>query len=82
MASTTTDRKTILVTGELFFEWSITGTFLDHLIIVLILGGSGFIGSHCLIELANDGYDLVVVDNCSNSSEGNHIIAILYPLLA
>jgi UDP-glucose 4-epimerase len=38
--------------------------------IILVTGGSGFIGSHCLIELANDGYDLVVVDDFSNSSQG------------
>ena len=35
---------------------------------VLLTGGAGFIGSHTLVELLNDGYDAVVMDNYSNSS--------------
>ncbi|TYP75670.1 UDP-glucose 4-epimerase GalE [Paenibacillus methanolicus] len=35
---------------------------------ILVTGGAGFIGSHTCIELLNSGYDLVVVDNLSNSS--------------
>ena len=36
---------------------------------ILITGGAGFIGSHTVVELQNAGYDVVVVDNLSNSSE-------------
>lgn len=36
--------------------------------LILVTGGSGFIGSHCIVELINDGYDCVVVDNESNST--------------
>ena len=36
---------------------------------ILITGGAGFIGSHTLVELLNDGKDVVVVDNLVNSSE-------------
>lgn len=36
---------------------------------VLVTGGAGFIGSHTVLELLNDGYNVVVVDNLSNSSE-------------
>lgn len=36
---------------------------------VLVTGGAGFIGSHTVVELQNAGYDVVVVDNLSNSSE-------------
>lgn len=36
---------------------------------ILITGGAGYIGSHTCIELLNEGYDIVVVDNLSNSSE-------------
>ncbi len=32
-------------------------------------GGAGYIGSHTVIELQNAGYDVVVVDNLSNSSK-------------
>ena len=36
---------------------------------VLVTGGAGYIGSHTCIELINAGYDVVIVDNLSNSSE-------------
>ena len=35
---------------------------------VLVTGGSGYIGSHTCVELLNAGYDIVVLDNFSNSS--------------
>lgn len=35
---------------------------------ILVTGGAGYIGSHTLIELINDGHGAVVVDNLSNSS--------------
>lgn len=34
---------------------------------VLITGGAGFIGSHTAVEFLNAGYDIVIVDNFSNS---------------
>ena len=36
---------------------------------ILVTGGAGFIGSHTCVELLNAGYDVVVYDNLSNSSE-------------
>lgn len=36
---------------------------------VLVTGGAGYIGSHTAVELQNAGYDVVVMDNLSNSSE-------------
>lgn len=35
---------------------------------ILITGGAGFIGSHTAVEFLNAGYDIVIVDNYSNSS--------------
>lgn len=35
---------------------------------ILVTGGAGYIGTHTLVELSTAGYDLVVVDNLSNSS--------------
>ena len=34
---------------------------------ILVTGGAGYIGSHTSIELIEAGYDVVVVDNLSNS---------------
>ena len=36
--------------------------------IILVTGGCGYIGSHTVLELLNKNYDVVVVDNFSNSS--------------
>ena len=36
---------------------------------VLVTGGTGFIGSHTVLELLNAGYEVIVIDNLSNSSE-------------
>ena len=36
---------------------------------VLVTGGLGYIGSHTVVELIKQGYEVVVVDNLSNSKE-------------
>ena len=36
---------------------------------VLVTGGAGFIGSHTCVELLQDGYQVVIVDDLSNASE-------------
>lgn len=38
---------------------------------VLVTGGNGFIGSHTCVELIREGYDVIVMDNLSNSQRGN-----------
>ena len=35
---------------------------------VLVTGGSGFIGSHTVVELQHAGYDVVALDNFENSA--------------
>lgn len=35
---------------------------------ILVTGGAGYIGSHTCVELLENGYDVVVVDNLCNSS--------------
>ena len=35
---------------------------------VLVTGGAGYIGSHTVVELQQSGYEVVVIDNFSNSS--------------
>ncbi len=34
---------------------------------ILVTGGTGYIGSHTVVELQNNGYEVVIVDNLSNS---------------
>ena len=34
---------------------------------ILVTGGTGFIGSHAIVELLNEGYSVVALDNLSNS---------------
>lgn len=36
---------------------------------ILVTGGTGFIGSHTCVELLDAGYDVVIVDNLSNSKK-------------
>ena len=38
------------------------------LMAILVTGGAGYIGSHTCIELLNNDYEIIVVDNLSNSS--------------
>lgn len=35
---------------------------------ILVTGGLGFIGSHTVVELQNEGYEVVIIDDLSNSS--------------
>src|SRR5580704_2170833 len=35
---------------------------------ILVTGGAGYIGSHTCVELLKNGYEIIVVDNLSNSS--------------
>ena len=36
---------------------------------ILVTGGAGYIGSHTCVELLNNGYDVIVIDNLINSKK-------------
>ena len=44
---------------------------------ILVTGGLGFIGSHTVVELQNQGFDVVIIDDLSNSNRD--ILAIYDP---
>ncbi len=35
---------------------------------ILVTGGTGYIGSHTTVELINAGFEVVIIDNLSNSN--------------
>lgn len=35
---------------------------------ILVTGGAGYVGVHCVVELINAGYNLVIIDNLCNAS--------------
>src|ERR1044071_9005436 len=37
---------------------------------ILVTGGTGYIGSHTVVELQQKGYDVFIIDNLSNSHIG------------
>lgn len=34
---------------------------------ILVTGGAGYIGSHCVVDLLQAGYDVVAIDNFANA---------------
>ena len=39
---------------------------------IFVTGGTGYIGSHTVVELQQNGYDVVIVDNLCNSNIGGY----------
>ena len=39
---------------------------------ILVTGGGGYIGSHCVVALLKEGYDVVAVDNFYNCAKGTN----------
>jgi len=37
--------------------------------LIAVTGGTGYIGSHTVVELMNEGFDVVIIDNLSNSEK-------------
>lgn len=34
---------------------------------ILVTGGAGYIGSHCVVDLLETGYDVIAIDNFANA---------------
>ena len=43
---------------------------------VLVTGGAGYVGSHCIIKILEAGYNVVIVDNLCNTTAGRRFINI------
>ena len=39
---------------------------------ILVTGGAGYIGTHCIIELLHKDYNVVAIDNFTNSVKGEN----------
>ena len=39
---------------------------------VVVTGGGGYIGSHCILQLLEHGFKVVAVDNFENASKGKN----------
>lgn len=42
---------------------------------VLVTGGAGYIGSHTIVKLLEHGYNVICIDNLSNSYKGKNVLA-------
>ena len=42
----------------------------DENMSILVLGGAGYIGSHAVYQLMDNGYDVVVIDNLQTGHRG------------
>jgi len=47
--------------------------YTDRMATILVTGGAGYVGTHTVVELVNDGYDVIVMDNLVNASMGKHL---------
>ncbi len=67
------DTKTSLATRHLSkLHFVVEFTFYNKEMSLLLTGGLGFIGSHVAASLLENGHDLVLVDNLSNSAKETH----------
>ena len=43
----------------------------NKFVTIFVTGGAGYIGSHCIVELLEAGYQVIACDNFSNSVSGH-----------
>ena len=37
---------------------------------ILVTGGAGYIGTHCIINLLEEDYNVIAIDNFTNATKG------------
>ena len=50
---------------------------------ILVTGGAGYVGSHCVLQILQAGHHVVIIDNLSNSSQGQfaRLFFVLFDLI-
>ena len=52
-------------------QWqSVFSISLDMKDWILVTGGLGYVGSHCVLQILQAGHHVVIIDNLSNASQG------------
>ena len=44
---------------------------------ILVTGGAGYVGSHCVLQILQSGHDVVIIDNLINASRGQFVLLFL-----
>ena len=45
---------------------------------VLVTGGLGYVGSHCVVKILGAGHNVAVMDNLSNAAKGKRCYTITF----
>lgn len=66
-----------ILTSNIFIPFFPDQGTMPHLQTILVTGGAGYIGSHCVVDLLQNGHDVIAIDNFANAVEDEHGSAAL-----